>query len=79
MIIIVSVLIAFLLSLPTAHAIAGGKPLRVCPARLAEMVAKEAGVPVRSLDPVATGSTSLTTYEDAMRNNLRVLQEVLGK
>lgn len=49
------------------------------PARLAEMVAREAGVPVRSLDPVATGSTSLTTYEDAMRDNLRVLQEVLGK
>jgi zinc transport system substrate-binding protein len=49
------------------------------PARLAEMVAKEAGVPVRSLDPVATGSTSLMTYEDVMRNNLRVLQEVLGK
>ena len=47
--------------------------------RLAEMVANEAGVPVRSLDPVATGSTSLTTYEDAMRGNLRVLQEVLGK
>lgn len=47
--------------------------------RLAEMVAREAGVPVRSLDPVATGSTSLTTYEDVMRNNLRVLQEVLGK
>lgn len=49
------------------------------PARLAEMVANEAGVPVRSLDPVATGSTSLTTYEDVMRTNLRVLQEVLGK
>jgi len=49
------------------------------PARLAEMVAKEAGVPVRSLDPVATGSTSLTTYEDVMRANLRVLQDVLGK
>lgn len=49
------------------------------PARLAEMVANEAGVPVRSLDPSATGSTSLTTYEDSMRNNIRVLQEVLGK
>lgn len=49
------------------------------PARLAEMVAREAGVPVRALDPVATGSTSLTTYEDVMRDNLRVLQEVLGK
>lgn len=47
--------------------------------RLAEMVAKEAGVPVRNLDPVATGSTSLTTYEDVMHTNLRVLQEVLGK
>jgi ABC-type Zn uptake system ZnuABC Zn-binding protein ZnuA len=43
------------------------------------MVAREAGVPVRGLDPVATGSTSLTTYEDVMRDNLRVLQEVLGK
>jgi ABC-type Zn uptake system ZnuABC Zn-binding protein ZnuA len=49
------------------------------PARLAEMVAREAGVPVRGLDPVATGSTSLTTYEDVMRDNLRVLKEVLGK
>ncbi|MBW6504089.1 metal ABC transporter substrate-binding protein [bacterium] len=49
------------------------------PARLAGMVAREAGVPVRNLDPVATGSTSLTTYEDVMRDNLRVLQEVLGK
>ncbi len=49
------------------------------PVRLAEMVAKEAGIPVRSLDPVATGSTVLTTYEDVMRNNLRVLQDVLGK
>lgn len=49
------------------------------PARLAEMVAKEAGVPVRSLDPVATGSTSPTAYEDAMRRNLRVLVEVLAK
>lgn len=49
------------------------------PARLAEVVAREAGVPVRSLDPVATGSTAPTTYEDVMRANLRVLQDVLGK
>lgn len=47
--------------------------------KLAEMVAREAGVPVRSLDPVATGSMSLTTYEDTMRRNLGVLIEVLGK
>jgi ABC-type Zn uptake system ZnuABC Zn-binding protein ZnuA len=48
------------------------------PAKLANIIAREAGVPVRILDPVATGSTSLTTYEDVMRGNLRVLQEVLG-
>lgn len=49
------------------------------PARLAEMVAREARVPVRALDPVATGSAALTAYEDAMRANLRVLGETLGK
>ncbi len=49
------------------------------PAKLANIIAKEAGVPVRILDPVATGSTSLATYEEVMRDNLRVLQEVLGK
>jgi len=46
--------------------------------RLAEAVAREAGIPVRMLDPVATGSLSLTGYEDAMRSNLAVLTEVLS-
>lgn len=48
------------------------------PARLAEIVADEAGVPVRILDPVVTGSTSPSAYEDAMRRNLRTLKETLG-
>lgn len=46
--------------------------------RLAEAIAREAGVPVRMLDPVATGSLSLTGYEEAMRGNLAVLTEVLS-
>lgn len=49
------------------------------PAKLAGMIGRETGVPVRTLDPVATGSTALTAYEDAMRGNLRVLREVLGR
>jgi zinc transport system substrate-binding protein len=46
--------------------------------KLAEAVAREAGVPVRVLDPVATGSPSLTAYEDAMRRNLSTLKEALS-
>lgn len=45
--------------------------------KLAEALAREAGVPVRVLDPVATGSPALTAYEDAMRRNLSVLVEAL--
>lgn len=48
------------------------------PKRLAEMIAAEAGVPSRVLDPVSTGSTAPSTYEDIMRRNLRTLTEVLG-
>lgn len=48
------------------------------PLRLAEMIAKEAGIPVRTLDPVATGSPSPAAYEEAMRRNLAVLEEVLS-
>jgi ABC-type Zn uptake system ZnuABC Zn-binding protein ZnuA len=48
------------------------------PERLAGMVAREAGIPVRLLDPVSTGSTAPTTYEDVMRANLRTLAETLG-
>ncbi len=46
--------------------------------KLAEALAREAGVPVRVLDPVATGSPALTAYEDAMRRNLSVLKEALS-
>ncbi len=46
--------------------------------KLAEALAAEAGVPVRTLDPVATGSPDLTAYEDAMRRNLSTLKEALS-
>jgi ABC-type Zn uptake system ZnuABC Zn-binding protein ZnuA len=46
--------------------------------KLADTLAREAGVPVRVLDPVATGSPALTAYEDAMRRNLSTLKEVLS-
>jgi len=46
--------------------------------KLAEALAREAGVPVRVLDPVATGSPALTAYEDAMRRNLSTLEEALS-
>lgn len=48
------------------------------PVRLAEMIGKEAGIPVRTLDPVATGSLSPDAYEEAMRRNLAILSEVLA-
>ena len=48
------------------------------PEKLARMIAEEAGVPVRILDPVSTGSTAPTYYEEAMRQNLQTLTEVLG-
>jgi zinc transport system substrate-binding protein len=46
--------------------------------KLAEALAREAGVPVRVLDPVATGSPILTAYEGAMRKNLSTLKEALS-
>jgi ABC-type Zn uptake system ZnuABC Zn-binding protein ZnuA len=46
--------------------------------KLAETLAREAGVPVRVLDPVATGSPAPTAYEDAMRRNLSTLKEALS-
>ena len=46
--------------------------------KLAEALAREAGVKVRVLDPVATGTPSLTAYEDAMRRNLATLREALS-
>ncbi len=49
------------------------------PRRLAEMIAAEAGVPARVLDPLSTGPMAPAAYETAMRENLRTLTEVLGK
>ena len=46
--------------------------------KLADALAREAGVPVRVLDPVATGSPALTAYGDAMRRNLSTLKEALS-
>lgn len=48
------------------------------PERLAAMIAGEAGVPIRMLDPVSTGATAPGTYEEVMRKNLRTLSEALG-
>ncbi len=46
--------------------------------RLAAIVAGEAGVPLRVLDPVSTGPAEPAAYEAAMRKNLATLIEVLG-
>jgi ABC-type Zn uptake system ZnuABC Zn-binding protein ZnuA len=46
--------------------------------KLARALAREAGVPVRMLDPVATGSPARTAYEDTMRRNLATLKEALS-
>lgn len=48
------------------------------PQRIADVIAREAGVPVRLLDPVATGSTHPAAYEEAMRRNLKTLKEALS-
>jgi ABC-type Zn uptake system ZnuABC Zn-binding protein ZnuA len=46
--------------------------------KLVRALAREAGVPVRVLDPVATGSPARTAYEDTMRRNLATLKEALS-
>jgi ABC-type Zn uptake system ZnuABC Zn-binding protein ZnuA len=46
--------------------------------KLADALAREAGVPVLALDPVATGSPALTAYEDAMRRNIATLKKALS-
>jgi ABC-type Zn uptake system ZnuABC Zn-binding protein ZnuA len=48
------------------------------PQRIADVIAREAGIPVRVLDPVATGSTAPGTYEETMRRNLATLKEALS-
>ena len=50
------------------------------PAKVAETIAKEAGVPVAAVDPVASGpdDAPLDYYEQTMRKNLDVLKRVLA-
>ncbi len=48
------------------------------PQRIADVIAREAGVPVRMLDPVSTGSTHPAAYEEVMRRNLQTLKEALS-
>jgi ABC-type Zn uptake system ZnuABC Zn-binding protein ZnuA len=50
------------------------------PARTAKTLAKETGVPVAALDPVASGpdNAALDYYETTMRANLETLKTVLG-
>jgi zinc transport system substrate-binding protein len=48
--------------------------------RLARTIGRDAGVPIYALNPVnsTTGAITPATYEDIMRDNLRVLQQALG-
>ncbi len=46
--------------------------------RIAQVIAREAGVSVKMLDSAATGSMDPGTYEEAMRRNLRTLKEALS-
>lgn len=50
------------------------------PAKIGQTVAKEAGIPAASLDPAASGPEDAQAdyYETVMRNNLKILREVLG-
>ena len=48
------------------------------PAKAAEAVARETGIPVRTLDPAASGESDPDSYLRAMGRNLRVLREALG-
>ena len=47
------------------------------PAKSAETIARETGARVYTLDPVVSGDGSLESYENAMRENARVLTEAL--
>lgn len=50
------------------------------PSKIGETIAKEAGVAVATLDPVATGpeNAELDYYEKTMRGNMKTLETVLG-
>lgn len=47
------------------------------PRRMAELLARESGAKVYSLDPVATGEINADYYEKAMRKNITVLETAL--
>lgn len=51
------------------------------PAAVGETIAREAGIPVATLDPVASGPVGapLDYYETVMRKNIETLRRVLGK
>ncbi|MBI5846274.1 MAG: zinc ABC transporter substrate-binding protein [Deltaproteobacteria bacterium] len=51
------------------------------PAKVGETIAREAGIPVAALDPVANGpdGADISHYEAAMQKNLGILKSVLGK
>lgn len=52
------------------------------PAKVAELVSRESGVPVASLDPMETTELAdppLDLYQQVMRKNLKTLQDTLGK
>ncbi len=60
---------------------AGVPPLFVEPqyaARSAEIIAKETGARIFTLDPVVTGPMALDAYEQAMERNLAALRDALG-
>lgn len=42
-------------------------------------ISQETGAPIYTLDPLVTGEGGLTAYEDAMRQNLAVLEQALGE
>lgn len=50
------------------------------PAKIAETIAREAGIPSTTLDPAASGADDapLNSFETTMRNNLQTLKSVLG-
>lgn len=48
------------------------------PAKAAETVAREAGIPVRILDPAVNGDADPDSYLRTMRSNLAVLREALA-
>ena len=50
------------------------------PEKIGKVLAKETGIPVAMLDPVATGpeDAPLDYYETAMRQNMKILEDTLG-